>query len=121
MADMIGHTRPAVTPWDGTEADLDRYLADCQALSRRLDEQSLILGLGWSASVCLTHEATLPWDSATAGRWYRALPERWFRDVEDGRVAEVLARLSPAARERVLAAAPPWRHPALDRQEVPAP
>lgn len=64
----------SVEDWDGqTKEDLDRYLADCQAQSRRLDEQSLVLGLGWTASVTQTHEMTLPWRNATSSRWYHAL------------------------------------------------
>lgn len=66
----------AVPPWDCTGEDLDRYLADCQAAYKRLDEESLILGLGWRPSVCQSHEVLLSWSSATAGRWYLALPER---------------------------------------------
>lgn len=57
---------------------MDRYLAECTALAERLDEESLILGMGWSASVCAAHEATQGWLSATADRWYRALPERYM-------------------------------------------
>jgi hypothetical protein len=85
---MIAYPSPGTDPrardirsWDGTPGDLDRYLADRQALSERLDEESLILGLGWSPSVCATHEAMLPWDNATSSRWYRALPERWMVDL----------------------------------------
>lgn len=58
--------------------EIDRWLDDRRAQDKRLDEESLILGLGWSPSVCATHEATMPWDSATADRWYRALPERYM-------------------------------------------
>jgi hypothetical protein len=70
-----------IRPWDGTDGDLDRYLTDRATLAKRLDEESLILGLGWSPSVCATHEATQSWMSATASRWYHALPERWMADL----------------------------------------
>lgn len=59
-------------------ADLERWLADCQAQSKRLDEEHLLLGIGRSAAICMTHEITGPWDSATADRWFRALPERYM-------------------------------------------
>lgn len=60
------------------QAEINRYLAERQAQSKRLDEENLILGLGWSASVYLTHEITGDWLTATADRWFRALPERYM-------------------------------------------
>ena len=60
------------------EAELNRWLADCLAQSKRLDEENLILGLGWSAAVCMTHELVWDWQTATADRWYQALPERYM-------------------------------------------
>lgn len=66
----------------GTDADrraeMDRYLADCQVQMRRLDEEHLMLGIGRSAAVCMSHEITWDWQHATAGRWYQALPERYM-------------------------------------------
>lgn len=58
--------------------DIERWLADCQAQSRRLDEDHLLSGVGRSAAIYMTHEATLDWFTATADRWYRALPERYM-------------------------------------------
>lgn len=67
---------------NGTDADrraeMDRYLADCQVQMRRLDEEHLMLGIGRSAAVCMSHEITWGWQHATAGRWYQALPERYM-------------------------------------------
>jgi hypothetical protein len=66
----------------GTDADrqaeMNRYLADCQAQMRRLDEEHLMLGIGRSAAVYMSHEITWGWQHATAGRWYQALPERYM-------------------------------------------
>lgn len=66
----------------GTRADrraeMDRYLDDCQAQSERLDEEHLLLGIGRTAAVCMTHELTGSWQTATASRWYLALPERYM-------------------------------------------
>lgn len=59
-------------------ADMDRYLADCQAQSERLDEEHLLLGIGRTAAVCMTHELIWSWENATASRWYMALPERYM-------------------------------------------
>jgi len=61
-----------------TRADLDRYLEDCQAQSERLDEEHWLLGIGRTAAICMTHELVWSWASATADRWYRALPERYM-------------------------------------------
>lgn len=60
------------------KAEMDRWLADCQAQSQRLDEEHLLLGIGRSAAVCMTHEITGSWLTATADRWFRALPERYM-------------------------------------------
>jgi hypothetical protein len=59
-------------------AEMDRWLADCQAQSKRLDEEHMLLGIGRSAAVCMTHEITGSWQTATADRWFRALPERYM-------------------------------------------
>ena len=59
-------------------AAMDRWHADSQTQHERLDEENLILGLGWSASVSLTHELIFSWQTATADRWFRALPERYM-------------------------------------------
>lgn len=65
-------------PSGADRADLDRWLADCQAQSKRLDEEHLLLGIGRTAAICMTHEITLGWATATAGRWWLALPERYM-------------------------------------------
>jgi hypothetical protein len=91
----------AIVPWyPEVDGDLDRYLADRMAASARMDEESLILGLGWSPSVCQTHEVMLPWDNATAGRWYQALPERWMRDLPPDKRAEAEKRHPLPSRAR---------------------
>lgn len=59
-------------------AEMDRYLADCQAQSERLDEEHLLLGIGRTAAVLMTHELVWKWWNATASRWYLALPERYM-------------------------------------------
>src|SRR5580765_6682779 len=67
---------------EGTRADcraeMDRYLADCQAQHERLDEEHRLLGIGRTAAICMTHELVWPWPTALADRWYRALPERYM-------------------------------------------
>jgi hypothetical protein len=60
------------------QAEMDRWLADCQAQSERLDEEHRLLGIGRTAAICMTHEITGPWQTATADRWFRALPERYM-------------------------------------------
>lgn len=74
-------TEPAITG-DMTraerQAEMDRWLADCQAQSERLDEEHRLLGIGRTAAVCMTHEITGSWATATASRWYLALPERYM-------------------------------------------
>ena len=59
-------------------AEMDRWLADCQAQSERLDAEHMLLGIGRTAAVCMTHELIWDWRTATADRWYRALPERYM-------------------------------------------
>ena len=39
-------------------AEMDRWLADCQAQSERLDEEHRLLWIGRSAAICMTHELT---------------------------------------------------------------
>ena len=67
---------------EGTRADrraeMDRYLDDCQAQSERLDEEHLLLGIGRTAAVSMTHELVWSWQTATASRWFLALPERYM-------------------------------------------
>lgn len=63
---------------DEGRAELDRYLADHRAQDDRLDEEHLLLGIGRTAAVCMTHEITGSWLVATADRWFRALPERYM-------------------------------------------
>jgi hypothetical protein len=63
---------------DERRAEMERWLADCQAQSRRLDEEHMLLGIGRSAAICMTHEITGSWLTATADRWFRALPERYM-------------------------------------------
>jgi hypothetical protein len=60
------------------QAEMERWLADCQAQSKRLDEEHLLLGIGRTAAICMTHELIWPWKTATADRWFRALPERYM-------------------------------------------
>lgn len=59
-------------------AEMDRWHADSQAQAERLDEDHLLLGIGRSAAVCMTHELIWSWQTATASRWYLALPERYM-------------------------------------------
>ncbi len=59
-------------------AEMDRWHAACQARDERLDEEHRLLGIGRSAAIYMTHEIIWPWQTATAGRWWRALPERYM-------------------------------------------
>jgi hypothetical protein len=61
-----------------SRAETERWLADCRAQSERLDEEHLLLGIGRSAAIYMTHEIIWSWQSATAGRWFQALPERYM-------------------------------------------
>jgi hypothetical protein len=94
-------------------AEMDRYLADCQAQATRLDEEHRLLGIGRSAAVCMTHEITESWQSATAGWWYLALPERYmtpddmarpdwnhahYPHDEHGRIGRVTTRQRPKTK-----------------------
>jgi hypothetical protein len=110
-------TGPAITKGmtrAQSRAEMDRWLADCRAQSERLDEEHLLLGIGRTAAVCMTHEITLPWDNATASRWFLALPERYMtRDDlrrpdwdhshyphdEHGRIGRVITRQCPETDE----------------------
>ena len=95
---------------EGGRADMDRYLADCQAQSERLDEEHRLLGIGRSAAIYMTHELIFPWQNATADRWFRALPERYmtpddlalpdwdhshYPHDEHGRIGRVTTRQTP--------------------------
>jgi hypothetical protein len=102
-------------------AEMDRWLADCQAQSERLDEEHrLWLGEDRSAAVCMTHEITGPWDLATASRWWLALPERYmtpdtltrpdwdhshYPHDERGRIGRVTTRQRPETEADLAAAA----------------
>jgi hypothetical protein len=92
------------------QAEMERWLADCQAQSARLDEEHMLLGIGRSAAICMTHEITGSWLSATADRWFRALPERYmtpdsmtrpdwdhshYEHDEHGRIGRVTTRQRP--------------------------
>lgn len=63
---------------DECQAEMNRWHTDCHAQSKRLDEEHLLLGIGRSAAVCMTHELIWSWQTATADRWFRALPERYM-------------------------------------------
>jgi hypothetical protein len=60
------------------QAETGRWLADCQAQSERLDEEHKLLGIGRTAAVLMTHELIWSWQTATASRWFQALPERYM-------------------------------------------
>lgn len=96
------------------ETEMDRWLADCQAQSRRLDEDHMLLGIGRSAAIYMTHEITGSWETATAGRWFLALPERYmtldsmtrpdwdhshYQHDEHGHIGRVTTRQRPATGE----------------------
>jgi hypothetical protein len=98
------------------DAEMERWLAASAALDRRLIEENLVLGLGWSASVYLAHELTSPWDIATADRWFRALPERYmtpddmirpdwdhshYQHDEHGRIGKVTTLQRPETQEDI--------------------
>jgi hypothetical protein len=73
-------TEPSI---EGTRADrraeMDRWLDDCQAQIERLDEEHrLLLAEDRSAAVSMSHELVWDWRTATASRWYLALPERYM-------------------------------------------
>lgn len=59
-------------------AEMDRWLADCQAQSERLDAEHMLLGIGRTAAISMTHELIWEWQTATASRWWQALPERYM-------------------------------------------
>jgi len=61
-----------------SRAEMDCWLADCQAQGERLDEEHLLLGIGRTAAIYMTHELVWSWQNATADRWFRALPERYM-------------------------------------------
>jgi hypothetical protein len=99
-------------------ADLERWLDDCEAQSKRLDEEHMLSGIGRSAAVYMTHEITGDWLTATAGRWYLALPERYmtpdslrrpdwnhahYPHDEHGHIGRVTTRERPAAEADTMA------------------
>jgi hypothetical protein len=59
-------------------AEMDRWHAECEVRDERLDEEHLLLGIGRTAAVCMTHELIGSWETSTASRWYLALPERYM-------------------------------------------
>lgn len=74
-------TEPAITAGmtrAERRAEWDRREAEGQAQAERLDEEHMLLGIGRSAAVYMTHELIGSWATATAGRWYLALPERYM-------------------------------------------
>jgi hypothetical protein len=100
--------------YDESEAEMRRWLDDCQVQSKRLDEEHMLLGIGRSAAIYMTHEITGSWLSATAGRWYLALPERYmtpddmtrpdwdhshYEHDEHGHIGRVATRERPATQE----------------------
>lgn len=108
LASQIAEPDPA------DRADLDRWLDDCQAQSERLDEEHRLLGIGRTAAICMTHEITGSWASATASRWFLALPERYmtpdsmtrpdwdhshYPHDEHGHIGRVTTRQRPATEE----------------------
>lgn len=60
------------------EAEWDRWHEERQAQHERLDEEHLLLGIGRTAAVSMTHELIWSWQTATASRWFLALPERYM-------------------------------------------
>jgi len=60
------------------QAEMDRWHANCQAQHDRLDEEHRLLGIGRTAAICMTHELIWSWQTATASRWFLALPERYM-------------------------------------------
>lgn len=100
--------------WAEGRAEVERYLSDHHAQDDRLDEEHRLLGIGRTAAVCMTHEITGSWLTATADRWYRALPERYmtpdslrrpdwdhshYPHDERGRIGRVTTRQRPAAED----------------------
>ena len=59
-------------------AEYDRCDAIFHARNDRLDEEHLLLGIGRTAAVLMTHELIFQWQTATSDRWFRALPERYM-------------------------------------------
>lgn len=103
---------------DEIRAEMDRWQAACHARDERLDEDHRLLGIGRTAAVCMTHEATGDWFTATADRWYRALPERYmtpdslrrpdwdhshYPHDEHGHIGRVATRERPDTEEDTLA------------------
>jgi len=95
-------------------AAMDRWHADSQAQAERLDEEHLLTGIGRTAAVTMTHELIWSWETATASRWYLALPERYmtpdsmtrpdwdhshYPHDEHGHIGRVTTRQRPATRE----------------------
>jgi hypothetical protein len=63
---------------DEIRAEMDRWHADSQVQAERLDEEHRLTGIGRTAAVCMTHELIWSWETATASRWFLALPERYM-------------------------------------------
>lgn len=94
-------------------AEMDRWLDERQAASVRRDEEDLVLGMSRSASVCQTHEIEWTWTSATASRWYQALPERWMRDAPAEMTQKIMERRLARADARGLPASAVHGHPRI--------
>lgn len=81
-AQLRSHIAEPVITGDMTRAERraewDRSDADFHAQCERLDEEHLLLGIGRSAAVLMTHELIWSWQTATASRWFLALPERYM-------------------------------------------
>lgn len=61
-----------------SDAEMERWHAECHARDERLDEEHRLLGIGRTAAVLMTHELIWEWQNATASRWWQALPERYM-------------------------------------------
>jgi len=96
------------------DTEMERWHAAHRAQDERLDEEHRLLGIGRTAAVCMTHEITGPWLSATASRWFMALPERYmtpdslrrpdwdhshYPHDEHGHIGRVTTRERPATQE----------------------
>lgn len=103
----------AIAEPDGSREDLDRWLDERQAASVRRDEEDLVLLMPRTPSVCQTHEIEHDWESATASRWYLALPERWMRDAPAGMRQQIMERRAAQAVARGLPADAVHGHPRI--------
>ena len=96
------------------DAQWERWHAAHNAQMKRLDEEHLLLGIGRTAAILMTHELVWEWQDATADRWYRALPERYmtpdsmtrpdwdhshYPHDEHGHIGQVTTRQRPAEED----------------------